>query len=239
MSETEPRSITKVKFSKGRVHVEYCTRRPGAEASDEYTVDCGEAPHPSFLAALDSLRGHVLEICEMPSGLKPRTTVHGASFSYTENGDGEEVLGAVITALVTLNRSRSPLVLNTPHKFSDVLNDADDPSFCLSEDAGAAIEEVIDETNKYLDGHRAQGVLPLDDGADSTAHAPPRKTAAATALANNPKFLKAAERLCPDGKDVTALELSISGQPDQKIVLTAESRKRIRARRKALEAAGG
>jgi hypothetical protein len=188
MNEEGARKIRKVKFSKGRMCIEYSVQRPGMEAEDEYTVNCGEAPHRTFLAALDNLRGHVLEMCEMSLLPVPRTTVHGASFSYTENADGEEVLGAVITALIALNRSRSPLVINTPHKFAAPLNDADDPGFCLTEEAGESLESLIEETNEYLNGHRAQGRLNLGGEADSTGDVPPAKDAK-TALANDRRAL--------------------------------------------------
>jgi hypothetical protein len=219
-----PMRITKVKYSKSRVLVQYQVEREGSEP-DEYSMECADAPHPDFEKALQALAPHAILWCELPEALVKRSRISGVSLSWNHDEDGDVVMGAVVTALVTLVRCQSPLVLNTPHKPERPYSDGDPNAvtYCLTADCIAAIGKVLEEAEAYLDGKRAQGSLPLGDAIGDTSGA---------SFVNDPTFLARAERMCPTGKDgVTAITLSSGGKS---VTLTSETRKKIRAIRKAL-----
>ncbi len=100
----------------------------------------------------------VLTLCEFPANWKDSVTVHGVSFSYSDEG----VKGAVITAQRTLEHSSAPLNLNTPHKPYEPYNpdqDDIDQDMLLPEDTCDRLEDLDTEAEKYIDGDRAQGNL--------------------------------------------------------------------------------
>lgn len=165
------RHITKVKYEGSKVHIEYEVVKDNG--IDEFSLTCREEPRPEFKAALDGLAPTVAEGIEIPEltdakGLKKYVKtleVRGVSFSYS-NG----IMGAVITALKTLENCNSPLVINTPHKPSSPYSQGD-PSAedkCLSPAAVKELKKLQEEAEKYIAGERAQGEMFKDnnDGKD-------------------------------------------------------------------------
>lgn len=158
------RTITKVKYAKGRVQIDFQKTSAETGTADEYTIKCCDEPAASFGKALNALAIHVAEICEMPdpAAWADDLTVRGASFSWTN-----DVMGAVITALKSLEHARSPMTVNTPHKpevpYSQGDPDAED--FCLTGGCAKALHTLLKEAGKYLDGRRAQMALPLEASA--------------------------------------------------------------------------
>lgn len=152
------RQITKVKLGKdSKVHIEYKVPRTteSGEDFDQFTLDCVDKPLPALELAMLNLRKHVLDICEMPMDDTEvmKVKVKGVSFSYSGDND---VMGATITASKTLARSNAPLMINTPHKFDQPHNENQGTEMCLSDYCISALEEVIEQAEKYLDGERAQ-----------------------------------------------------------------------------------
>lgn len=161
------RQITKIKLGKeSKVHIEYRVPR-STEDGDDYdlfTLDCVDKPLPAFEDAMMELRKHVLDICEMPADDLEvmKVIVKGVSFSYS--GD-DDVMGATIIAIKTLNKSNTRLMINTPHKFSQPHSENQGAEMCLSYDCIMVLEELIEQAEKYLDGERAQLKLDLTGNA--------------------------------------------------------------------------
>lgn len=125
---------------------------------NEYTMKCADKPRPQFQKALNGLRRHVAEICELnipPNLAHPNEVanieVRGVSLSWTD-----DIMGVVITALKTLRNSNSPLVLNTPHLPEEPYSEGGDESMCLTSECVDAIRNLIDEAHRYLEGDRQQ-----------------------------------------------------------------------------------
>ncbi|HUS46124.1 MAG TPA: hypothetical protein VM219_08875 [Phycisphaerae bacterium] len=154
------RRVVKVKDRKGKIEVAYELERTGDDP-DQVTVRCGDAPHPEFRKALDDLRPHVAEICELSKAWSQNLDICGVSLSYAEDANGDPVLGATITAMKPLGASHGPLVINTPHKPERPYSGQGDDSeeFCLSGECAEVLEEVIRQALAYVDGRRAQGMF--------------------------------------------------------------------------------
>jgi hypothetical protein len=146
------RRITKVKYDGERVAIAYDEVKLGG-AADHYTLDCDDAPAPGFTRALQKLAKHILELCELAEEYGQGLTVRGVSFSYSgEHG----VMGAVVTALKTLQMVSSPLVLNTPHQTEAPVSDSGDPSVCMTSAFAKDLQAVQVQAERYIDGKRAQ-----------------------------------------------------------------------------------
>lgn len=155
------RTITKIKYAKGRVQIDFQQTSGESETPDEFSLKCSDEPAKSFTKALAALASHVAEICEMPKpeAWAPDLKVRGVSFSWTN-----DVMGAVITALKPLEHARSPMTVNTPHK-SEAPYSPGDPNgeeFCLTGDCAKALGALLKEAEKYIDGKRSQMALPLE-----------------------------------------------------------------------------
>jgi hypothetical protein len=150
------RRIRKVKLTKEEKIMIVFEQMAGGDW-DEYSLTCSEKALPSFYQAVQDLVPHVIEMCELPADYAERIIVRGVSVSY---GGEAEVMGATITAQMTLMKSNCPLNLNTPHKASDSYSESDaDPNQLLSDNCIAALKALYRECERYIDGERAQGKL--------------------------------------------------------------------------------
>ena len=148
--------ITKIKLTKDdKIHVAY--EKAAERGWDEYTFTCSEKPRPELYGVLKDLDVHVADICELPADYSERITVKGVTFSY---GGEAEVMGATITAQMELESSNCPLNLNTPHKASESYSEAPaDEKQLLSDDCIIALDDLVDEIERYIQGDRAQQTL--------------------------------------------------------------------------------
>lgn len=154
--EKDGRKILKVKNpggSGGKVVIVYEVARPGYEP-DEFAVSCGALALPSFYTALDGLKKHVVEICEFAHDYSKGMTIGGVSFSWTN-----DVMGVVISATRSLKATNSPFSFNTPHSTAEPYSEGGDETVLLSSTCCVALDLVMGEAIKYLDGKRAQGEL--------------------------------------------------------------------------------
>ena len=151
--------ICKVKTTKeGKTAIEY--QRTTGTDWDDFSLKCSDKPRPEFFAALDALREHVIDMCELPEELIERIAVKGVSFSY--GGEGE-TMGATIIAENKLIKSNGAVNINTPHRPSEPYGDTPkgilpDRMF-LAPDCVSALKDLEKEARKYIDGDRAQGRL--------------------------------------------------------------------------------
>ena len=145
----------KIKLKDDKVILVY--EKPGIGAEmDEYSVACSDKPLPSFNEAMKGLVCHVREMCELPDTYDKRIEVKGVSLSYAGKN---ETMGAVITAAMELHNSVNALNLNTPHKTVEFYAYDGDDKQLLTTGCVDAIETLIEEAQKYLNGEREQGGL--------------------------------------------------------------------------------
>jgi len=145
------RDVTKVSWDGERVLVRFeCIQLKGV---DEFEFKCCDEPAPELLSALNALRPHVADICDLPDGYCADLEIRGASFSY--GGEGR-VMGATITALKKLATANAPLVLNTPHLASAPYNEDTDDGLLLPGEAVDALRALQEQSLKYVDGQRMQ-----------------------------------------------------------------------------------
>ena len=146
--------ITKVKYDGAKVRIEYEQAREVGDP-DEFSLNCADRPVPEFEAALAALIDDVLEICELPPEYAKGIKVRGVSISWTN-----DVMGACVTALRTLQTANSPLVINTPHLPSDQYSEGGEAPL-MSEEFVDHVETLMDRATDYINGTRAQQSLPL------------------------------------------------------------------------------
>jgi len=153
------RHITKVKWDGKKVTIAYMVlRAPGDdEDPDTYRLTSGDPPKKRFIEALHALDLDVGVMCDIPEKHLAHwiasVTPRGVSFSWKDG-----IMGAVITALKTLDDSRAPLVINTPHKPEKPYSagDVDGERYCLQAGTVEKLQAIIDRALEYLDGDREQ-----------------------------------------------------------------------------------
>lgn len=153
--------ITKVSWNDAetKVCIEYSKESPANnKLRDEFSLKCNEPPLESFKDSLKALVPYVVKDLELPDSYATTLKVRGVTFSF---GGEFDTMGAVVTSLKTLRNSNAPLVLNTPHKTVEPYNEGGDESNCLSLGFCSALDDVIEEAIKYVQGNRAQQQLPL------------------------------------------------------------------------------
>lgn len=125
---------------------------------DEYSFTCSEDARPEFYTAMDKLKPHVIEMCELPDTYLLKITVRGVSFSY---GGDTEVMGATVSASMALDKSYPNLNLNTPHKASEMYNLDSEPDEMqlLSDDCVSDLFFLQAECEAYINGDRAQASM--------------------------------------------------------------------------------
>ena len=148
--------IRKVKITKyNQIHMVY---EAGPSNGDEYQFTCRDQAKPEFYEALAAMAEHVIDMCELPDGYLDRIKVRGVSFSY---GGESETMGATISAVMELEESYQALNLVTPHKASAMYcpDTPDDEKQLLTGDCIDALEALLVECERYIQGERAQGSL--------------------------------------------------------------------------------
>jgi hypothetical protein len=146
-----------VKIKEDKVHIEYKKKRN--DTWDDFSLTCHQAPAPGFVKAIDDLRPHVVEICELPKDYVSGLTVTGVTYTYAGDAD---IMAATIIAKKTLNSSNSPLLLNTPHKPSDA-DEKGAGSPVLSSACVKILKKLQKEAIEYINGKRAQLEMQLDE----------------------------------------------------------------------------
>jgi hypothetical protein len=145
--------FTKIKFDGAKMRIEYEVERADGNEPDEYTVLSVDRPMASFDAALQALAADVVAVCELPADSLDKFTVRGVSISHTN-----DIMGACVTALKALKTANSPLVVNTPHLPSAPYSDNPDEPV-MADEMRRRLSILMDETQRYLDGERAQASL--------------------------------------------------------------------------------
>lgn len=143
------RQILKIKNKKvdGRanIFISWQERTSAEKSWDDYTLRCDEMARPEFYKALEALKEHVTQICELPDEYEGRMTPSGVSFSYDK--DGGNIWGAVITAQMKLDYNPAPLNIVTPYKSNAVPENCDE-DYALSLECQMALK--ILETEAHI-----------------------------------------------------------------------------------------
>jgi hypothetical protein len=142
--------INKIKYERkvGQVSVEY-DQICGDKADDiKIVLKSYDKPLPEFIDKLNELAPFVEKICELPEGYCSCAEIRGVSLSHTN-----DVLGAVITALIPIESANSPVVINTPHLPSEQYSESGQ-SPLLSPKCVFAIKGLIYEAERYINGER-------------------------------------------------------------------------------------
>jgi hypothetical protein len=141
--------ILKAKItSEERINIEYQNN------GDEFSLTSKQEAAPSFYEALNNLKSHVVEMCELPDEYLDRIIVRGVTFSY---GGDAEVMGATIIAQMKLSHSNVNLNLNTPHKAEDSYSESPaDPKQLLTDDCIHDLHDFQAEAEEYINGKRKQ-----------------------------------------------------------------------------------
>lgn len=145
----------KVKLTKDKkVHVIY-EKSYKNECWDEYSFTCSDAPAPEFEKAMAALAPFVIEMCELNPKHQSRISVRSVSASYAGEND---VLGIVISAQKGLEHSNSPLNINTPYKIQEPYKEGaeGDQLQLMPPNCSECIQELFDQAEKYIKGHRLQ-----------------------------------------------------------------------------------
>lgn len=127
------------------------------QGSDEYDVNFHDNPLPSFLKAIAALGEHVCSLCELPASDVKKIVATG--ITCAENG--ENVL-ALIVAKKTIKKGKRVFNISTPllSMYPDEENKTTDH---MEKEQSAAIEKVISEATKYINGDRAQGQIEFEE----------------------------------------------------------------------------
>ena len=105
-----------------------------------FSEDCSET--------LDELRSEVENILDgvIVEGACKTSKIRGVSLSWAN-----DIMGAVITALIPVDSANSPMTVNTPHLPSKDYNPTGDgptlPRTCVN-----ILERLIDEAEKFFNG---------------------------------------------------------------------------------------
>jgi len=148
------RKISKVKYSKGKVEIEF-TETEGTR-EEERKLKCNDQPRPEFEQCFTALAPQVTKILEQDEKFTEHLVVTSVSVSAIK-----DVLGAVITAQKKLVECNAPWVINTPFLPGEPPDHINQNTPTLPEKAAATIDTLIVEAERYIDGERAQ--LELDE----------------------------------------------------------------------------
>lgn len=138
-------NITKVKTRESGLELRW--KDQDDTTRKETTFTCSDEPAESFTDALHALLAPCLSLIEAQDW-EDEAEVMGLSVTYES-----ERRGFVVTIRKELEATRGPLIVNTPY----IVDDADDDTTPVApRPMTAAVDRVIHEAGRYLNGHRAQ-----------------------------------------------------------------------------------
>ena len=146
--------FTKIKYDGTTVYLEYQTEILSTDGKPIATVESkfksNEKPLKSFTDVLDELKDEVETILDgvIVSGSCSEAKIRGVSLSWSN-----DIMGAVITAIVPVDSANSPMTVNTPHLPERDYNPNGEcptlPRLCVNK-----LERLINEAEKFFNGER-------------------------------------------------------------------------------------
>jgi len=153
--------ITKIKISPEAVAIDYSVSYVDPDSNitkyNQYTVKSPEHPVLEFPKALQALDYHLIELCELES--KPEdisimcedVEILGVTFKWKDGKFAASISGQKVLAY-----SSSPLILNSPMKREQNIDEKFDSMQHLNTTTVAALTKLIDHAENYVNGIRAQ-----------------------------------------------------------------------------------
>jgi len=142
--------VSKVKYDHkaGSVQIEYDQIQSNGTDDIKVVLKSFDEPLQEFKDALNKLAPFVEKICQLPEGYCSQAEIRGVSFS-----NSNDIMGAVITALVPLDTAYSPVCINTPHLPSGQYNEGGEAPE-LPRECVIILNQLIEECEKYINGER-------------------------------------------------------------------------------------
>lgn len=166
--------VQKVRLTLSKVAIDYKT-----PTGESHSLECSDAPLPSFVAAIHALSALILDVLHLPSDYGEHLTPTGLTLT-----DKQEAKLVTITGKKDLPDAHAPFNIATPLRFLEHPETEGSYSPSLTDKQVALVEEVLEEAKKYVKGERAQGQLPLGstDGDDEGSESDEPETPAAPLL---------------------------------------------------------
>lgn len=143
----------KIRWNGSEVGLEW-TSQDGSETHN-HELTCKDDPRAEFDTALQSLRGDVLVIAELPREYGTDMRVQSVSLSLNQKTGAR---GAVVTSMKTLKIANGPLALHTPHLLAEIPGELPlegEPTGVMPTGMWGRIEKLEQEAWAYLAGKRA------------------------------------------------------------------------------------
>lgn len=150
-SKVEAIEISKVRNNRKSILIEW------TQGSDNYSVTFHDNPLKSFYTALDALNPHVCELCEFSA--KDAEKISSTGITVASDGENSK---AVIVARKRIKKGKRIFNIATPilSMYPDEENKTTEH---MDEAQAKAIEKVISEAIKYINGDRAQGQIKFEE----------------------------------------------------------------------------
>ena len=110
-----------------------------------------KAPAPEMTKAIEDLKEHVIEMCE----LSKKSTIKICSISFSYHGE-VEVQGAIVTFQKKLMSGNAVITINSPLKYGKEVTESTPKSQIMSEGMAELMETITSEAKKFVKGVREQ-----------------------------------------------------------------------------------
>jgi len=117
-------------------------------------IGSDKPPAPKFAEAIDALKDHMIEMCELAK--KSIIKITTISFSYHGEVD---VQAAVVTFQKKLTNGNAVITINSPMKYVEPVTDSTPKAQIMSEEMAELMETITSESKKYVKGVREQTEL--------------------------------------------------------------------------------
>lgn len=154
----------KIKFNPEKfscVELRYRVKRENGP-DEKFAYECWEEPHADFKAAMKALSTHVPGLIEAPQTWAEAITVIGVTLNKDDGG-------AVLSALRSLDKNNSPMVINTPYVSEGAADRGEGLMGVIPFDLTRDLNTLLVEAEAYIGGKRAQGELDFTEEAESAS----------------------------------------------------------------------
>jgi hypothetical protein len=131
----------------------------GHESVEDRDIIAHEAPLKSFDLCLQELAAVVCAVLQLPSDYATGMTVRSLTVSHTKRGTRSVAIKA-IKGLDTTGRNHP---ITTPLFQVDDGAEGEDGRMECTQAQAELVDAMIQEVERYADGERQQGLLPLED----------------------------------------------------------------------------
>ena len=152
-------NVTRIMSKQGKITIEYEHFNDTTELPDKRSLESSDLPVPSFSEAFNKMKWHLLTVTELPEEDLPKMHIVGIDVKYS----GEAYLSVQLYGIRDVSISKSGHVLKSAWFGYDQEGQNDEKEKNVMP---AALYNdliiVISQARAYLDGERAQEVLPFE-----------------------------------------------------------------------------